>query len=110
MTSSTTIILSAFLQQCPIKEREELVERLAPSERQAVLSCPKTFGDPLKSQESPDVLLEWIHPSWITPFLRTLSEKEIALFLAALSPDKIHTVGKDLLFTGKIPLLSYLGK
>lgn len=110
MNSSTGIILNAFLQECPADERLRLVECLTPSEKQAVLSNPPTFGDPLKSEENPEKLLAWIHPSWITPFLRTLSEKEIGLFLASLSQDKVVAVGKDLLFTGKIPPLSSLGK
>lgn len=107
MTSSTQIILHAFLKQCPTEERERLIEYLAPSERQEIFN---TFGNPLKSQNDPEKLLAWIHTSWITPFLRTLSEKEIGLFLAALTPDKMIAVGKELHYAGKIPPLSPLGK
>jgi hypothetical protein len=110
MTISTRIILHAFLQDCKDDERQRLMKCLSPAEEKALLSIPKTFGDPLKSEEDPEKILAWIHPSWITPFLRTLSEKEIGLFLAALTPEKITAVGKDLLFTGKIPTLSHLGK
>src|SRR3569832_1750785 len=110
MTLSTRIILHAFLQECPAEERQRLIKCLAPAEREAVGSAAKTFGNPLKSEEDPEKLLAWIHSSWITPFLRTLSEKEIGLFLAYLNPEKITAVGKDLLYTGKIPALSQLGK
>ena len=110
MTLSTTVILRAFLDECPSEERERLERCLSSQEREAVIKSPKTFGNPLESNEDPEKLLSWIHSSWITPFLRTLSEKEIGLFLAALSPEKIQAVGKDLLFKGKIPLLSPLGK
>lgn len=110
MTLSTRIVLHAYLQECPAQERERLMKCLAPAEREAVATTPKTFGNPLKSNEDPKKLLAWIHTSWITPFLRTLSEKEIGLFLASLSPEKITAVGKDLLYTGKIPELSELGK
>lgn len=110
MTLSTRIILHAFLQECPTDERERLMKCLAPAEQRAVVGSPKTFGNPLKSEEDPEKLLAWIHSSWITPFLRTLSEKEIGLFLAALSHEKITAVGKDLLYAGKIPSLSFLGK
>lgn len=110
MTLSTRIILHAFLQKCPTEERQKLMKCLAPAEKQALSSVPPTFGDPLKSEEEPEKLLAWMHHSWITPFLRTLSEKEIGLFLASLSPEKITAVGKDLLFAGKIPVLSQLGK
>jgi hypothetical protein len=104
MTSSVAIILNAFLEQCPTEERQRLMKYSALTEN------PKTLGNPLKSQEDPAKLLAWIHPSWITPFLRNLSEKEIGLFLAALSPEKLAAVGKDLLYAGKIPSLSPLGK
>ncbi len=110
MTSSTRIILHALLQKCPTEEHQRLMKCLAPKERQAVAAIPGTFGNPLNLQINPEQLLSWIHASWITPFLRTLSEKEIGLFLAALSPEKITVVGKDLLFAGKIPSLSSLGK
>jgi hypothetical protein len=110
MTLSTRIILHAFLQDCPNEERQKLMKYLAPAERQAVATSPKTFGNPLKSQEDPAKLLAWIHTSWITPFLRTLSEKEIGLFLAALNQEKAAAVGKDLLYAGKISSLSPLGK
>jgi hypothetical protein len=110
MTSSTQIILNAFLQECPPEERQRLMNCLSPKEQQAFMAHPQTFGNPLKIQETPGKLLSWIHTSWITPFLRTLSEKEIGLFLAALSPEKITGIGKDLLFAGKLPTLSSLGK
>lgn len=110
MTLSTTIILKAFLNDCSSEESERLERCLSSQEREAVIQAPKTFGSPLESNEDPEKLLSWIHSSWITPFLRTLSEKEIGLFLAALSPEKIQAVGKDLLFKGKIPPLSPLGK
>ncbi len=83
---------------------------LGPGERELIASTPSTFGDPLKSKESPEELLGWIHTSWITPFLRTLSGKEIGLFLAALNPTKAAAVSKELLYSGKIPALSDLGK
>lgn len=110
MIASKHIILHAFLQGCPTEEREKLMNCLAPVERAAVAGVPKTFGDPLKSQRDPGKLLAWIHSSWITPFLRTLSEKEIGFFLAALTPEKVISVGKDLLFSGTLPTLSALGK
>lgn len=110
MTLSTTIILHAFLNECPSDERERLKGCLSAQERETLEKAPKSFGNPLESNEDPEKLLSWIHPSWITPFLRTLSEKEIGLFLASLSPEKIQAVGKDLLFKGKIPPLSPLGK
>lgn len=110
MTLSTRIILHAFIEKCATSERQALLKYLATDERQAVVTLPKSSGDPLKSQEDPQQLLNWIHSSWISPFLRTLSEREVGLFLGSLGHEKALSVGKDLLFTGKLPSLSPLGK
>lgn len=107
---SSAIILNAFLRECPSEERRRLMECLVPAEREKLEKLPSTFGDPLQSVEDPEKLLAWIHSSWITPFLRTLSEKEIGIFLGALPVEKVGAVGKDLLFKGKVQELSALGK
>ncbi len=110
MTLSTRIILQAFLKRCQPKEREELMQYLAQDQQQAMATFPAPLGDPLQSEETPEKLLDWIHTSWISPFLRTLSEREIGLFLASLSPEKSASVGRDLLYTSKLPSISDLGK
>jgi hypothetical protein len=79
-------------------------------ERQILEKLPKTYGNPLQDYDSAEEMLRRIHPSWISPFLRTLSPKEIGLFLAALNHAQAQTVGKDLLYTGKQPELSPLGR
>lgn len=110
MRSSSRVFLKAFLDHCPPAERASLVKYLAPVEKNVLEKLPKTYGNPLRDLETPEVMLRRIHPSWISPFLRTLSEKEIGLFLASLNPDVAKAVGKDLLYSGKIPSLSPLGK
>lgn len=110
MRSSSRVILKAFLEGCSPTERSSLVEFLAPIENQVLEKLPETYGDPLRETETPEKILAWIHPSWISPFLRTLSEKEIGFFLAALSPSQAQAVGKELLYSGKLPLLSEMGK
>ena len=111
MMLSTRTILQAFLDRSPPEEKEELLGYLTLAERQAIISPSKTYGDPLKSQENPSRLLDWIHSSWISPFLRTLSEREIGLFLDCLSAEKAASVGKELLYKQKSPsTLSSIGK
>lgn len=108
--NSTRIALHTFLQKQPAKEREALYHYLNPVERQILEKLPKTYGDPLTEQSTAASLLKRIHPSWIAPFLRNLSQKEIGLFLAALDPSQAVLVGKELLFTNSFPTLSPLGK
>ena len=86
------------------------MQYLAPGEKQSLDKLPKAYGNPLQDKESPEELLRHIHPSWLSPFLRTLSEKDIGFFLAALGHPLSNSVGKDLLYAGTIPTLSKLGK
>lgn len=108
--NSSRIALHAYLQQCPAPERLALYQCLAPIERQVLEKLPKTFGNPLADQETDGSMLRRIHHTWIAPFLRTLSEKEIGLFLSSLDHSHAQAVGKDLLYTGPLPALTPLGK
>jgi len=110
MRSSSRVVLKSFLDHCSLPERTKLVKYLSPVEKQVLEKIPKTYGDPLRDTETPEELLRKIHPSWISPFLRTLSEKDIGFFLAAIGLPLSHAVGKDLLYSGKLPSLSSLGK
>jgi hypothetical protein len=110
MRSSSRIFLKAFLEHCSPTERSSLVKYLAPIEKNTLEKIPRTYGNPLQDIETPAIALRRVHPSWISPFLRTLSEKEIGLFLATLNPAQAQAVGKELLFSGETPSVSHLGK
>jgi len=110
MRSSCKIALKSFLEQCSPAERSSLVNYLAPIDKQSLEKLPKTYGNPRHDMESPEELLRHIHPSWLSPFLRTLSEKDIGYFLAAIGHPLSNVVGKELLYAGTIPTLSKLGK
>jgi hypothetical protein len=110
MRSSSRVVLKSFLETCSPAERSSLVNYLAPIEKQILDKLPKTYGNPLRDIETPEQLLKQIHPSWLSPFLRTLSEKDIGFFLAALGTPLSSSVGKDLLYAGNIPTVSELGK
>ncbi len=104
MKTSTQMVLRAFLNT----SSADLAQYLSPDEKQALESLPESYGDPL-SDLSEDLLRD-IHFSWMSPFLRTLSEKDIGLFIAALNPSQAATVAKDLLYSGEIPPLTPTGK
>jgi len=97
MISSVHAILHACLQQCPAEEREQLLGFLKLPERQ-IVATTQTQGNPLESQESVSKLLERIHSSWFSPFLRTLSERGIGLFLNVLSAEKAHLIASEILY------------
>ncbi|HEX2579467.1 MAG TPA: hypothetical protein VHK67_03595 [Rhabdochlamydiaceae bacterium] len=110
MRSSSRTSLKSFLEQCSPTERSSLSNYLTPIEKQELDKLPKTYGNPLQDNESLEKQLRHIHPSWLSPFLRTLSEKDIGYFLAAIGNPQSNAVGKELLYAGTIPTLSQLGK
>ena len=110
MILTERVILHACLHHCPVQERTSLFKYLAPPERQLLENLPKTYGQPLRHPGTPEETLRLIHYSWISPFLRMLAEKEIGFFLSSLSHPQALSVGKDLLFAGKLPSLTPLGK
>lgn len=110
MILTERVILHACLHHCTLHDRSSLLKFLAPQERHLVENLPQTYGQPLRNPGTSDETLRLIHPSWISPFLRMLAEKEIGLFLSSLSHTQALSVGKDLLFAGKLPSLSPVGK
>src|SRR5438094_36325 len=61
---------------------------------------------PAKAEE----LVSQIHESWFSPFLRTLPEREIKLFLSALTPSQIKGLKHSLLLSNTLPSVSVVGK
>lgn len=110
MIPSGRIALKFFLEQRSPAERSSLANYLTPVEKKELDKLPKTYGNPLQDKGLPEEFLRHIHPSWLTPFLRTLSEKDIGYFLAAIGHPLSNAVGKELLYAGTIPTLSQLGR
>jgi predicted Zn-dependent protease with MMP-like domain len=55
-------------------------------------------------------LLQHIHFTWLAPYLRTLAEQEIRLFLAVVSPVQAHGLQSLLGFGNELPSLSKIAK
>lgn len=55
-------------------------------------------------------LLEHVHPSWLAPFLRTLTEADARLFFAALPEKTRRLLEKRLGVADHLPTLSNVGK
>jgi hypothetical protein len=78
--------------------------------------CAELFGVeviPLeKVRACPPVedCLNDVHYSWFSPFLRTLPEREIKLFLACLTPGQIRGLKQALLLSNTIPQILPVGR
>ncbi|MGR3912050.1 MAG: hypothetical protein QRY71_01900 [Candidatus Rhabdochlamydia sp.] len=110
MTTSTSIALNAFLHELPNQERSSLLTLLSAPFREEVERAGRNYPKIAESEAPSIEILEWVHPSWIAPLLRSFSETEIALFLACFSLEKRESISKLLGFTGALTELSALGK
>jgi hypothetical protein len=105
MKHSSLAAFNSFLNQCSLLKRGALLNCLGEKERSLLDSLPKTRGDPCRGFSSAQVILSQIHFSWFAPYLRTLSEKDIRLFLSALMEEQASGLKKMLLLSdGKVTL------
>ena len=105
MKHSSLTVFNSFLMQSPSPKRESLLKCLGEREKSLLDALPKTQGDPSKGFSSSEEILTRIHYSWFAPYLRTLSEKDIRLFLSALTEEQASGLKKILLLSeGKISL------
>lgn len=109
MDKTAAIVCRAFLQKCPPQQQNALLKYLSPTEAKELNELGPPLGDPTKGFPYSDVELFQVHYSWFAPFLRTLPESDIRLFLASLSPEQIRGLKTQLLFSNHLPDLSYVG-
>lgn len=108
--STIWVICNAFLHKCLPQKRAQLLKYLPNQETNTLEKLPKTYRDPTEGLESIDLRLNRIHFSWFSPYLRTLSEKEIKLFASALSDEQADGLKKGLRLSGNLASLTKSAK
>ncbi len=98
--------IKSFIGMVASEEQAAFLSYLNKSEQELIEKAPP-FYRPL-SDETISEQLSQIHPSWISPFLRTFTESEIALFLAALNSDQVEWIKKEFLYSQIVPTISSL--
>lgn len=103
---TTEIVWNSFLQGAPEDSKQLLTGALTDDLANSLSSLPILPLSQISSILSWEEGLELIHYSWFCPFLRTLPEKEIKLFLAALVPEQAKGLKQALLLSNTLPTLS----
>ncbi len=90
------LICNAFIEKQKKKSKATLLSFLPQSEKETIsnLTAPSrdlSLGFDLKGE-----LLLWTHYSWLLPFLRCFSEKEMCLFLSSLEEEKAKELKRSL--------------
>lgn len=89
-------------------QQEGLAGLLSPAEAHLYAALPEPI--PFDQKHLSEDILSAVHPTWIAPFLRTLSSSEIPLFLAALIQDQREALAETLGFTGTLPTITPIAK
>lgn len=106
MDHTVAVVCHSFLQKCSPEQQSALLNYLTDSDAKEIKELGPTEGDPSKGFSSRDDELHKVHYSWFAPFLRTLSESDIRLFLSCFSSEQINGLKSLLLFTNHLPTLS----
>src|SRR5690242_18420487 len=105
MKNSSWIVCRAFLDKLPAAKQDSLLRHLSDQEKKMIMSLPKTAGDPAAPVPSVTISLGQVHSSWLGPLFRNMPEREIRLFLSALSDSQATELRKTLRFmNSRIPL------
>lgn len=110
MDKSSAAVCYAFLNTMP-KERQRALLKHLPDEEASGFSAAGQWQSDLTAGVSPEEEeLSRVHFSWLAPFLRSLPEGDIKLFLGCLSEQQQNGLKTSLLFSNHIPALSEMGK
>jgi hypothetical protein len=95
----SSMICKAFLTRCPSKEQSALYSLLPEKERREMEKLPAaTLREGVGKNP-----LHWIHFSWFAPFLRTLTQRDLSLFLGGLSKQQSTGLKELLRFSEPLP-------
>jgi len=108
MKTAALMVCRGFLDRCPADMQSELIALLPRKEQLDLGELPA--ATPLKSENFDWELIDKTHYSWIAPYLRTLTESEIRLFLGALSKPQQHGLEKALGLSNHLPELKEVAK
>ena len=89
MDTTALIIWQSYLQSTPADRRSALLRCISPEFSAELQALPALSFEGHASIGAPEDELSQIHYSWLAPFLRSLPENEIKLFLSSLTPAQI---------------------
>lgn len=110
MDKSSAAVCYAFLEQVPPEQRRALLKHLSESQDQALSPPHALEGNPLMGIPPLEEELARVHYSWLAPFLRSLPESDIKIFLGCLTDKQQNGLKAALLFSNHIAAISEIGK
>lgn len=100
------LVCSAFIEKKALGDRKIFLSFLPSKKREEFLAIQTPSINLCQKFDLTAYLLKWVHYTWLAPFLRSLGEKEIRLFLSAFDSEKGAKLKQLLLVSPPlIPLL-----
>jgi len=110
MDKSSAAVCYAFLEKIPPEQRHALLKHLPENEAKA-FSARQNFPKDMTAGIVPlEEELNQVHSSWLAPFLRSLPEGDVKIFLGCLTEKQQNGLKQSLLFSNHIPTITELGK
>lgn len=110
MDTTALIVWQSLLQTLPPDQQSTLLNCISPEFTQELRDLPPSSFDPYLGFEPIEEELSKVHYSWFAPFLRSLPESEIKLFLSVLTPEQIKGLKQSLLLSNTLPTPSPLAQ
>ena len=110
MDNGAAVVCNAFLEKLPSQEHTALLRHLPDEQLHQLSHLKKPIEDPTLGTTPLEDELPRIHYSWLTPFLRSLPEGDIKLFMSCLSQDQIRDLKNALLYSNHLPSPSLLAE
>jgi hypothetical protein len=104
------LVCNAFIENQAKEDKNKLLSFLPDKEREEILSLESPSASLCEGYDLTEHLMDWVHYSWLTPFLRTLTEQELKIFLSSLNNDHAENLKQELLFSEEIPAISLISK
>lgn len=110
MDTTSLIVWHSFLKNSVVSQEPALLCCLEDLLQKELIALPVINPHELELfSSSAETELDEIHHSWFSPFLRSLPEREIRLFLSALTPKQIKGLKQSLLLSNTLPSPSAIG-
>jgi hypothetical protein len=90
------LVCRTFIEKRKRESRKEIFSFLSPKEKELVLNLSAPSHDISLGFDLTADVLNRTHSSWIVPFLRQFSEKEVCLFLSSLDKTQAEALKKSL--------------
>src|SRR5579872_3289724 len=110
MKKADSIVCKTLLERCTPEKKVAYSRYLSEEERHFIDALPPLFSDPVKESSVTEEQLDAIHPSWFAPFLRTLPESDIRLFISCLNERSSKELAKILLYSPSYVVLTPLAR